>query len=51
MAFTNTIWSVEAPGNELTGTNGLEAVIFKGDILLGEGDAFEAGKVQLLIER
>ena len=50
-AFTNTIWSVEVDGMELKGTNGLDAVIFKGDILVGEGDAFRLGKVQLLIER
>lgn len=50
-AFTNTIWNVEVDGMELKGTNGMDAVIFKGDILVGEGDAFRAGKVQLLIER
>ena len=50
-AFTNTIWSLEVDGMELKGTNGLDAVIFKGDILVGEGDAFMLGKVQLLLER
>lgn len=50
-AFTNTIWSLEVDGMELKGTNGLDAVIFKGDILVGEGDAFRLGKVQLLLER
>lgn len=48
---TNTIWSVEMESGELKGTNGLDAVMFKGDILVGEGSIYPGGKVQLLIER
>ena len=50
-AFTNTIWSAEMESGEMKGTNGLEAVIFKGDFLVGEGSIYPGGKVQLLIER
>lgn len=48
---TNTLWSVEVDGDEVKTTNGMERVFFPGDFIVGEGLAFEGGKVQLLLER
>jgi len=47
-AFTNTLWNAEVDGYK---TNLLDAVIFPGDYLVGEGIGFSEGKVLLLIER
>ena len=47
-AFTNDLWSASVSGYA---TNALEAVIFPGDLLVGEGAGFAKGKVQLLIEK
>ena len=48
-AVTNTLWNATLTNGYKT--NALDAAIFKGDILLGEGTAFEGGKVQLILER
>jgi len=47
-AFTNDLWSASVSGYA---TNALNAVIFPGDFLVGEGTGFAKGKVQLLIEK
>ena len=48
-AVTNTLWNATLANGYKT--NALDAAIFKGDILLGEGTAFDGGKVQLILER
>lgn len=48
---TNTVWSVEVDGDEVKTTNGMDKVFFPGDFIVGEGMAFEGGKVQLILER
>lgn len=48
-AVTNTLWNATLTNGYKT--NVLDAAIFKGDILLGEGTAFDGGKVQLILER
>ena len=48
---TNTLWSVEVDGDEVKTTNGMDKVFFPGDFIVGEGLAFEGGKVQLILER
>ena len=48
---TNTLWSVTAETGEAATTNGLDTVIFPGDFIVGEGSAFNGGRVLLLIER
>ena len=49
LAVTNTLWNATLTNGYKT--NALDAAIFKGDILLGEGTAFDGGKVQLILER
>ena len=48
LAVTNTLWSATLSGGFKT--NALDAVIYRGDYLVGEGTALDAGKVQLLLE-
>ena len=51
METTNTLWSVVVYGGEVKTTNGMDKVFFPGDFIVGEGLAFEGGKVQLILER
>ena len=48
---TNTLWSVTAETGEAATTNNLDTVIFPGDFIVGEGAAFNGGRVMLLLER
>ena len=50
-ATTNTLWSVDVDTGDVKTTNGLDKVFFPGDFIVGEGTAFNGGKVRLLIER
>lgn len=48
-AVTNTLWTATLSNGYKT--NALDAAIFPGDILIGEGTAFDGGRVQLLLEK
>lgn len=48
-AYTNELWNTEL-GDEML-TNTLNTVIFPGDFIVGEGAAFNGGRVMLLMER
>ena len=48
-AVTNTLWTATLSNGYKT--NALDAAIFPGDFIVGEGTAFDGGKVQLILER
>ena len=49
LAVTNTLWNATLTNGYKT--NALDTAIFPGDLLIGEGTAFDGGKVQLILER
>ena len=50
-AYTNELWSAEIDDAKATTTNFPNTVIFPGEFIVGDGDAYDNGRVMLLIER